>query len=196
MMTTKKPSEKFLRAENGDDIMKRKNLLTAGLCLIIAGIMMITGAAVVSYKFTSASGEKYSNTLNRINLSVSATEFTFREADKNGMLECRTTVSIEKTEPDFYGKLDSITLSGADFGYVIYTAGKSNGEALLPENVMMPTDENGVYPLIWEIAFTVPYEEGKNTYNISVDFNYTTGVKTNLTQQYLTSIPVTIIVEE
>ncbi len=176
--------------------MKRKKLLTIGLCLIIAGIMMITGAAVTGYKYSSASGEKVSNTLNRINYTVSATQFTFRQADKNGMLECRATVSIEKTEPDFYGKLNSITLSGADFGYVMYTAGKNNGDALLPENVMLPAKDGKVFPLEWEIAFTVPYEEGRTEYEVSIDINYTTGVKTNLTQKYLTSIPVTITVEE
>lgn len=175
--------------------MKRKKLLTIGIVLIILGILAITTSAVVKYKFTSSSGETVSQVINRVNIEVSATEFTFSKADKDGMLECRTTVTIEKTEPDFYGRLDSITLSGAEFGYTMYTAGKENGDALLPQNVTLPSNENGVYPLEWEIAFTVPYEEGKTDYNISLDINYTTGVKTNLTQQYQTSIPITITVE-
>lgn len=176
--------------------MKRKKLLTAGIILIILSILAITTSAVVKYKFTSSAGATETKILNRVNIEISATEFTFAKADKDGMLECRTTVRIEKTEPDFYGRLDSITLSGADFGYTMYTAGKDNGDALLPQNVILPANENGVYPLEWEVAFTVPYEEGKTDYNISLDINYTTGIKTNLTQQYQTSIPVTITVQQ
>lgn len=176
--------------------MKRKKLLTAGICLIIASMLVITGVAVTKYKFRSSSGETVSQFLNRVNIEVSATEFSFESVNKDGMLECRTTVSIEKTEPDFYGKLHSITVGGSETGYVMYTAGKDNGDALLPEEVILPVNENGTYPLRWEIAFTIPYEEGKNTYEVSLDINYSTGVKPNLAQRYLTSIPITLTVQE
>ncbi len=175
--------------------MKRKKLLTAGIILILVSILLITGTAVAKNKFTSSSGEKVQNVINRINYTVSATEFTFKEADKNGMLECRMTITIEKTEPDFYGMLHSITINGAEFGYTMYTAGKDNGDSSLPEEVLLPTGENGVYPLEWELTFTVPYEDGKNAYNLSLDIDYSTGVKANLQQRYNTSVPVTITVE-
>lgn len=175
--------------------MKRKKLLTAGICLIIISMLAITGVAVTKYKFNSSSGETVSQIVNRVNIEVSATEFSFNRVSKDGMLECRTVVSIEKTEPDFYGLLHSITLSGQEFGYTMYTAGKDNGDALLPEEVSLPTNSNGTYPLEWEVAFTIPYEEGKNTYEVSLDINYSTGVKTNLVQRYMTSIPIKITVK-
>lgn len=176
--------------------MKHKKLLTAGLCLILAGILLITGASAVRNKYTSASGETVSQIVNRVNISVSATEFVFRSADRNGMLECRTTVSIEKTEPDFYGILHSITIGECEPGYVIYTAGKDNGDALLPEEVMLPVKDNAVSPLEWEVTFTVPFEEGKTQYTASLDINYSTGIKPDLKQRYMTSIPVTITIEK
>ncbi len=176
--------------------MKHKKLLTAGLCLILAGILMITGASAVRNKYISSAGETVSEIVNRVNISVSATEFVFRNADKNGMLECRTTVSIEKTEPDFYGMLHSITIGGCETGYVMYTAGKDNGDAILPEEVLLPVKDNAVSPLEWEVTFTVPFEEGKTEYTASIDFNYTTGLKPELKQRYMTSIPVTITIEK
>ena len=111
------------------------------------------------------------------------------------MLEYRTVITIEKTEPDFYGMLHSITINGADFGYTMYTAGANNGDAALPEEVMLPTGENGVYPLEWELTFTVPYEDGRNTYELTLDIDYSTGVKPALAQRYNASIPVKITVE-
>lgn len=176
--------------------MKHRKLLTAIICLALTGILVVSGTAVVKYKFRASSGETVSETINRVNITVSATEFTFASPDKNGMLECRATVSIEKTEPDFYGKLNSITLSGAEFGYVMYTAGKDNGNAHLPENVLLPSDTASTQPLVWEIAFTVPYEEGRNEYEVSLDIDYTTGVKTNLAQKYYKGIPIKITVDE
>lgn len=175
--------------------MKRKKWGILLLCVCLIGALLITGAAVTKYKYTSASGEAVSKMIHRVNIDVSATEFTFRDIGDDGMLTCTLTVSIEKTEPDFYGVLNSITLSGQEFGYVLYTAGRNNGSAALPENLTLPSDESGVYPLTWEITFTVPYQEGQNAYEAALAFDYTTGVKTNVTQRYHTEFPITITVE-
>lgn len=171
--------------------MKKKKLLIFSICLIIISSLVITTAAVVKYKYTASSGETVMETVNRVNISVSATEFTYKNVGSDGMLTCSVVVSAAKTEPDFYGQLHSITLSGADFGYTLYTAGKNNGDALLPEEVALPAET----PLEWEISFTVPYVEGQNTYEISLDINYSTGLKTNTAQRYMTSIPITLTVE-
>ena len=176
--------------------MKKNKLLTAIICPILICALIITGAAVVKYKFSSSSGETVSELINRVNIEVSATKFNFSKISKDGMLECRTIVSVAKTEPDFYGFLHSISLSGADFGYVMYTAGKNNGTAVLPEEVNLPVNNKKAVPLEWEITFAVPYEEGKTSYKVMLDINYSTGLKTNLVQRYMTSIPITITVEK
>lgn len=174
--------------------MKRKKIIAAAVCIALVCVLIITAAAA-KYVFVSSDLEVTQQTVNRVNITVSDTEFLFGDVDSDGELLCRTTVTIEKTEPDFYGVLDSITLSGQDFGYTIYTAGADNGDAVLPEDAVLPCGDDGTYPLEWEIAFTVPYEEGTNEYAVSIDFVYTTGIKTNVTQQYKTSIPVMITVE-
>ncbi len=172
--------------------MKKKKLLIFSMCLIIISSLIVTTAAVVKYKYTSSSGETVIQTVNRVNISVSATEFTYKNADADGMLSCSFVVSVAKTEPDFYGQLHSITVSGAEFGYNLYTAGKDNGDALLPEEVALPCET----PLEWEISFTVPYIEGQNDYELSLDINYSTGMKTNTAQRYMTSIPIKLTVED
>ena len=171
--------------------MKNKKMLIISLCIIIVSTLMITTSAVVKHKYTESSKEMVAETVNRVNITVSATEFTYKDVSDDGMLTCSTVVSIKKTEPDFYGKLHSITLSGAEFGYTIYTAGKNNVDAKLPDEVSLPSEE----PLEWEITFTVPYIQGQNTYKIALDINYTTGLKTNTTQKYLTSVPLILTVE-
>lgn len=175
--------------------MKRKKLLTVALCLCLLGALLITGAAVTKYKFTSSADKAVSEIKNRVNIAVSATSFTFRNVGKDGMLTCTATLSIEKTEADFYGVLNSVTLSGQEFGNTIYTAGKNNGNAVLPENVPLPSNDDGVYPLEWELTFSVPYKEGQSFYEVMLNFDYTTGLKPNVTQRYQTQIPITITVE-
>lgn len=171
--------------------MKRKKLLTAAICVSIVSALIITAAAVTRYKFTSSSGSVVSKIVNRVNLEVSDTEFVFKNIKDEGELTCTTKISIEKTEPDFYGQLNSITINGQSFGSVIYVAGKNNGNALLPENVPLTSGT----PLEWELSFTVPYREGKTDYELSLDFDYTTGVKANVSQTYITKIPITIKTE-
>lgn len=175
--------------------MKRKKMLAVAAVIIVLSITLITAAAVTIYKYSEADGKMISKTVNRVNIEVANTEFTFDKPDDSGALLCTTTVSIEKTEPDFYGLLNSITLSGQEFEYTLYTAGKDNGDsAVLPQNVTLPVKDGETYPLTWEISFAVPYEEGKNEYNVSLDINYTTGLKSNATQRYLTSVPINITV--
>ncbi len=175
--------------------MKNKKMLIVGICLILAGVLLITGTAITSQSQTEASGGEQHFLVNRVNLSVSQTQFTLTKPN-NGVLECRTKITIEKTQPDFYGMLNSIVFEGTGDGYVVYTAGKNNGDAVLPEAVMLPTDKDGkTVPLEWDIIFSLPYEDGKPTYDITLNVDYTTGVKVNTTQRYQTSIPVQITVK-
>lgn len=176
--------------------MKRKKILTTVICLCILSVLVITATATAIYKFSSASVSEEQLIAKRVNINVSQTDFTYKNVGADGMLNCTTTVSIEKTEPDFYAMLHSITLSGAEFGYTLYSAGKNNGDSVLPEEIALPSDNNGVYPLEWDISFTVPYEEGKNIYEIDLIFNYTTGLKPNTTQRYQTTVPLTLTVEQ
>lgn len=176
--------------------MKRKRVLSAIICVCAVLALVVSAAAVTRYKFKSSGEEAVIKTVNRVDIEVSATRFTFDKPDSDGYLSCTATVSIKKTEPDFYGVLNSITLSGQDFGYIVYTAGKDNGSSSLPENLTLPTGDNGVYPLEWEVTFTVPFVEGQTEYNASIDFNYTTGIKTNAAQRYTASVPIVITVQE
>ncbi len=172
--------------------MKSKKILTAALCTVLIVSLMVSAAAITTYKFNNASESRYFETVNRVNISVSATEFSYNKINDDGMLTCSAVISIEKTEPEFYAFLHSVTLSGNKTGNIIYTAGKNNGDAVLPQNIAIPNK----VPLEWEISFTVPFEEGKSEYNLSLDINYTTGMKTNTAQRYMTSIPIKLIIEK
>ncbi len=177
--------------------MKNKKLLTAIICIITVCALLVTVYAVTRYNYKSATGQSESLIINRVNITLEQTQFTFDKPLSDGILECRTKLIIEKTQPDFYGMLHSVTISGEKMQYVVFTAGKNNGDAVLPENVLLPVNEKGdTQPLEWDITFAVPYEESKSTYYISVDLYYTTGVKTNITQQYTTSIPVTVVISD
>ena len=76
------------------------------------------------------------------------------------------------------------------------TVAEINGEAI-------SIDEYKVFLYTMQIPVEKQYSEedwetqkdGKTTYDATIDFNYTTGVKTNLTQRYMTSIPVTVTVK-
>ena len=90
--------------------MKKKKLLITAICIVIISSLIITAAAVAKYKFSLATEPEAIETVNRVNITVSATEFTYNNVSQDGMLTCSTKVSIEKTEPDFYGQLHSICL--------------------------------------------------------------------------------------
>lgn len=170
--------------------MRKNKLLTVAIVIIAISALIITAAAA-TLKFTSASKSFKQLYVNRVCIEVDATEFKFKKNNNDDKLHCVLNLKMSKGEEDFYGLLHSATLSGGEFGFVTYVPHKNNDAAdKLPQNVTLKTEPNE-----WEIGFTIIPEEGKTHYDISLDINYTTGLKPNNTQRYMTSIPITIDIE-
>ncbi len=166
--------------------MKKKKIIT--IVSIAAALAILTASSFALDDPYTSGKPVNSEIIDRVNYSVSATEFTFKDGGKD-KYTCEFTFSIKKTQPDFYAELNAAELSGAEFPDVIYTAGKDNPEsARIPENASI-TYEN---PLSWEIKFTVPKEEGKNVYQLNFTIDFVSGVKRSASDRHVVEIPIVV----
>ena len=164
------------------------------LVILLCIALCATATAAITRLASKSQGKKQSYIVNRVNITFENTEFTFDNATAGETLTCKAHVSIEKTEPDFYGKLNSITISGVPLTSTVFSAGKNNGDTSLPENAVLPVSDGKTVPLEWDIEFSFVFDGETTSYNLSADIDYTTGVSEVTAQRYITSVPITVLV--
>lgn len=160
------------------------------LCIALCA----TATAAITRLASKSQGKTQSYIVNRVNITFENTEFTFDNVSAGDTLTCKAHVSIEKTEHDFYGVLNSITISGTPFSSTIFSAGKNNGDSSIPENAVLPVSDGKTVPLEWDIEFSFVFDGETAIYNLNADIDYTTGVSKNTAQRYITSVPITVYV--
>ena len=153
--------------------MKRRSAIA-----LIAVIAVIAASAVGAYtaiKYVSSGGTQVRKYVDRLNVTVSRTRFDFDLVESGAAFVCDTDVEIEKAEPEFYGRLISMNVIGGAKS-VVYTAFEENGDALVPENVLLTSTDGSPDSFGWNVSFAVPYEPGKNEYDLTLRLTYETGV--------------------
>lgn len=168
----------------------KTRLIRVCACAVLLCVLAVTVTAVL---YSRSSGSVVQYIANRVNITVDNTEFEFDSAEIGDTLTCTLYVTIEKTEPDFYGLLNSIYIDGIDTISTVFTAGEDNGSANLPLSVYLPASDDEVYALEWEVSFSFEYD-GQDEYELSLVLDYTTGVSADVTQQYITTVPITVSV--
>ena len=168
--------------------MKNKKLIII-IAVIAAAILAVSVSSAAVKKYTSAKNARVQKIVNRVNIEVDKTQFTYDDLNDGDIINASAKISIEKSEPDFYGKLVSITIEGADFTEKIYVS--KNKDDSLPQNINLPCGD----PLSWNISFSVPYSENIEN-SIYISFDYITGINEQTKQEYITKIPISIINEK
>ncbi len=158
---------------------KRLALIIAVAALALTAVSV--SAVLGGVKTDSGSYER--NIIERVNISVSRTEFTFKKANEADLLPCDLTFSIEKAEPEFFARLDSLVIEGDGISGTVY-----EGDAA-PEYVELPEDG-----LSWNISFSVRYKKGVTAYPLKLVVTYTSGVDAANVDSYIREIPVSVSV--
>lgn len=170
-----------------------KKRIIAIVCAVLIAAAAVSAAAYTAYRFRTAEKPVERQYVDRVNLSLDRTAFTFDQPPADGMLICETTLTVEKSEAEFYGKLVAVTVEGGK--NVIFTAGHDNGDAVLPQDLILPATAEAPIPLSWTVSFGVPYEEGKTDYEAALVITLETGMNAQSTDVRQARFPVTLTVE-
>lgn len=151
---------------------KRKRFLIISLAFLLALLIPLGAWAVKSgLPAKSSGGGYYSKTVNRMDFSVTNTDFVLektKEGAESFLLE--TQIDIRKCEADFYAKIKSIEITGQKINRAVFYSTEEKGENYFPEDIIIRDDKThtwnceisfeGIYPVETQAQLIIEYESG------------------------------------
>ncbi len=173
--------------------MKTKKWLVISafaLALLLIPISALAGSSAASP--TKTGGGFSRNIIDRLNITIDKTEFTFKKSNGN-LYNVSFTFTAEKTEADFYGVLNSFSVNGTEYEYALFTAGENNTDYVI-NNTVLPASDGKTQPLSWTV--TIPCKiTSAGTVNGTIKIEYTSGVTKETAAPHVLKIPLTVTVE-
>ena len=173
--------------------MKKKKSLVI-LAFVLAVILIPVGAFAVknAVQPSATVGGFVQKTVDRLNLTVDKTEFVFKRSADN-TYNISFTFSAEKTEADFYGVINSLSIDKISGEYILFTAADGSPQYVINDTVL-PASGGKTQPLSWTVE--VPCSiQGTGTVNGSIRIEYTSGVTQQAADSHLLEIPLTVTIK-
>lgn len=166
----------------------------AVISAVLALILIPLGVAAVKNGIApkTKSGGFVQKTVDRINLTVDSTEFSFDFSD-NGVYTLSFEFTAEKTEAEFYGRLDSFAVTGLDTEYTLLTAVDGSSEYVL-DAAVLPAKDGKAEKLVWSVEAPCKID-GRGTFTGEIAIEYTSGITQEQADSHLLKIPLTITVK-
>lgn len=154
-----------------------KKILIA-VCVLLAVIIPVAAVGINAAlnKPTDRDGGFSSDTIDRINYSVDKTDFTFKKGE-TGEYQFSFLFTVSKAEADFYGRIDSIKITGIDYTSVGFEAQGETPDAYTDGLVL---SAQGGTPCTYSYLVTVTTAEISG--NAEINFTFTSGL-TKLTSE-------------
>ena len=170
--------------------MKSKKILIAVLAAVLLGTAVFA-AAVGFRQPETKSGAFYQKLADRMDITVENTAFTLVwDEEGDNAFELPLTVTLKKTEPDFYAKLLGITVEGleADALEIADVSGKG---ALTKDGVLLPVENGEAVPLTYsvKVRFTAESDEALSP---TLVLHYISGMTEGTADERYLEIPLEI----
>lgn len=174
--------------------MKNRRKIISTAAAILAALLIPVGVYALKSGVlpTTSSGGFVRQTVDRINLSVDKTEFTFKKSE-DGIYTIKFELSAEKTEAEFYGRLDSFSITGFDTQYTLLTSADGNAEYVL-DSAVLPAKNGKAEKLVWQVEAPCRIG-GAGTFNGEIKIEYTSGVTEQFSDSHILAVPVKITVK-
>ncbi len=176
--------------------MKKHKIFLTVISVFVLISVCVTAFAVVGAKKPDVTSGKTENLIaDRISVIFENTQFNIRKntsAEESYTLTAYLTVN--KTQGDFYGIINSITLSGIDYDNIVYTALSPAAEGKTLEKLTLTATDGSPDIYKWQIDVTVSVSE-KGEADPEFIIDYTSGTEEYDAQQKLMRIPLKITVE-
>ncbi len=174
---------------------KHKLLLTLISVFVLSGIF-VTALAITGGKRPDVTAGKAENLIaDRIAFSVENTEFTIK---KSGDAAENYTLTMffeaKKTQGDFYGIINSLTLSGISYDSIVFTALSEKAENKTIDSLVLTATDGEPDIYRWQIDVNLSIS-GKGTFSPVMKLSYTSGTSKDTAMEKFIEIPLTITVK-
>ena len=129
--------------------------------------------------------------VDRMDITVEPTVFSFDPAAaEDGAYELETTVTLTKTEPDFYARLLDISIEGLDLDS-LSVADATGGGALKKNGVFLPVADGKAVPLT--LTVTARFQAaGSEDLSPTLVLHYRAGMTADMADERYLEIPLTV----
>ncbi len=174
---------------------KHKILLTLVSVLLLTAVIITASAITGGKKPDTKSGKTENLIADRIFYSLENTEFTIKKTSEESEAYTLTMLlEVKKTQGDFYGKINSFTLSGIAFDNIVFTDLSGSEEAKIPESLVLTATDGEPDAFRWQTDVNLSIPE-KGIYTASARLSYTSGTSEQTAMTKTAEIPITITVE-
>lgn len=173
---------------------KHKILLTLISVLVLTGII-ITASAIAGGKRPDTKAGKTENLIaDRLSFTLENTEFTVTKTSSEPEAYTLTMfLEAKKTQGDFYGIIDSFTLSGIAYDSLVFTDLSGGKEAKIPSSLVLTATDGEPDVFRWQIDVNLTLSE-KDVYTATARLQYTSGTDKASAMTRIAEIPITITV--
>ena len=170
--------------------MKTKKIrFTVLLALLLA--IVTAGAVIATRTPREATGAFVRKLVDRMDITVENTAFSFDpDASEDGTFELETTVTLTKTEPDFYARLLDISVEGLDLDS-LSVADATGAGALKKGGVFLPVEDGKAVPLT--LTVTARFQaDGETALSPTLVLHYRSGMTADAADERYLEIPLTV----
>lgn len=168
-----------------------------GLVAILVSVALIMTLAAITFAVLgnrpgSSDGNFESNYVGRVNITAEKTSFNIDKLQDGQKENISLTLSVKKTEPEFYAKIVSTSIKGLNHDYAVWTS--VEGDKDFPEDAILPVGDDGEpKALKWSLSapFTVPDIFDTEPY---IEIRLLSGVSELLATESIVKIPLKITI--
>lgn len=127
------------------------------ICVLLAIAVPVGAIALNSAKTKpeTVSGGYFSTVVDRLNISVDGTEFTYAEKPE-GDCECTFILTVSKTEPDFFGEIESLWFDGIENANIVFESLGDTPDGANPEGLVLSAKDDKPIEYSWRVTVSAP----------------------------------------
>ena len=172
--------------------MKRKRILILLLAaaLVTLPLGVLAAGSLLTPKKTAGGYRR--EIVDRIEATADATEFTFKAEEEGGQaFQAALTLTLKKTEADFYVLLDDLYLEGFDADSVEFLCETPGFADAAPGGLALPVQNNAPAELRYRVLITFRAEPPAE-YAPALCVEFTSGMSEQTADAHLLRIPLKI----
>ncbi|MBQ6067022.1 MAG: hypothetical protein IJK89_09370 [Clostridia bacterium] len=176
--------------------MKKSTLFSMIICAALVIAVPVTVWAIKTGQAPKAtSGSFRRQIVDRIDFAVENTEFTLKKP-KSGPQDYTVSfyISAEKTQADFYGRIDSVRVTGIDYDNIVFRPQNENCDGLTLNDLLLPVKDGEPAEVEWKAELTFTAADTKSLSPV-IEIIYTSGMTQQTADTHILEIPLSITFE-
>ena len=176
--------------------MKKSTLFSIIICAALVIAVPVTVWAIKTGQAPKAQSGSFSRQIvDRIDFAVENTEFTLKKP-KNSPQDYTLSffISAQKTQADFYGRIDSVRVTGIDYDNIVFWPQNENCDGLTLNDLLLPVKDGEPAEVKWKAELTFTADRDAPLSPV-IEITYTSGMTQQTSDTHILEIPLSVTFE-